>query len=81
MVVLGASGGIGRAVTASQVANGRHVVAVARGEKILDMKDEHVTPVIGDAAKPEDLEKVFALAADIGWMRWYTAYSPIPGSR
>ena len=66
VVVLGASGGIGRAVTASQVANGRHVVAVARGENVLEMKDEFVTPVIADAAKPEDLEDVFALAADIG---------------
>jgi NAD(P)-dependent dehydrogenase (short-subunit alcohol dehydrogenase family) len=66
VVVLGASGGIGRAVTASQVAHGRHVVAVARGEKILGMKDDYVTPVIGDAANPEDLDNVFAIAADIG---------------
>jgi NAD(P)-dependent dehydrogenase (short-subunit alcohol dehydrogenase family) len=30
------------------------------------MKDEHVTPVTGDAAKPYDLENVFAIAADPG---------------
>lgn len=66
VVILGASGGIGRAVTADQVAQGRHVIAVARGEKTLAMRDEYVTPVLGDAAEPEDLEEVFSVAAGIG---------------
>jgi NAD(P)-dependent dehydrogenase (short-subunit alcohol dehydrogenase family) len=66
VVVLGASGGIGRAITASQIAHGRHVVAVARGESILAMRDEHVTAVVGDVAVPEDLDRVFSVAADAG---------------
>jgi NAD(P)-dependent dehydrogenase (short-subunit alcohol dehydrogenase family) len=41
-------------------------VAVARGEKVLAMQAEHVTPVIGDASRPEDLERAFAVAAGLG---------------
>jgi NAD(P)-dependent dehydrogenase (short-subunit alcohol dehydrogenase family) len=66
VVVLGASGGIGRAVTASQIAHGRHVVAAGRGEAVLDMKDEYVSPLLGDASKREVLKEVFETAAAIG---------------
>ncbi|WP_055490719.1 SDR family NAD(P)-dependent oxidoreductase [Streptomyces sp. TP-A0356] len=66
VVVLGASGGIGQAVTAGQAALGRHVIAVARGEKVLSLRTEHVTPVQADASKPEDLERIFSIAAETG---------------
>jgi NAD(P)-dependent dehydrogenase (short-subunit alcohol dehydrogenase family) len=66
VVVLAASGGIGRAVSASQVARGRHVVAVGRGEKVLDMKDEYVTPLLGDASERDVLKDVLEVAAGIG---------------
>jgi NAD(P)-dependent dehydrogenase (short-subunit alcohol dehydrogenase family) len=66
VVVLGASGGIGRAVTAEQVSRGHHVVAAARGDQVLALQSENVTAVRADASRPEDLERVFGIAADTG---------------
>ncbi|ALO96179.1 Oxidoreductase [Streptomyces hygroscopicus subsp. limoneus] len=66
VVVLGASGGIGRAVTAEQVSRGRHVIAAARGDQVLTLQGENVTAVRADASRPEDLEKVFGIAAETG---------------
>jgi NAD(P)-dependent dehydrogenase (short-subunit alcohol dehydrogenase family) len=81
VVVLGASGGIGRAIAASQVAHGRHVVAVARGEQILAMRDEHVTPVVGDAPSPKTWSACSpSRRTPARWTRWCTASSPTPAS-
>ncbi|MCM3298345.1 NAD(P)H-binding protein [Streptomyces sp. NPDC058947] len=66
VVALGAFGGIGRAVTAEQAARGRHVLAVARGENVLTLQNEDVTAVRADASRPEDLARVFRVAAETG---------------
>ncbi|WP_405868010.1 SDR family oxidoreductase [Streptomyces sp. NBC_01515] len=69
VVVLGASGGIGRAATAEQAVHGRHVIAVARGEGVAALQGGNVTAVRADASHPEVLEKVFGIAADTGYVQ------------
>jgi len=72
-VVTGASRGIGRA-TAEALANaGAHVVLAARDRAALEavsggIRDAHgeATPVPTDVSRTEDVERLFAVAAEIG---------------
>ncbi|WP_327355602.1 SDR family NAD(P)-dependent oxidoreductase [Streptomyces sp. NBC_01304] len=57
-VVLGAAGGIGRALVARLAADGAHVVAVDRDARVADLPD--CTPLAGDATDPDLIERAFA---------------------
>ncbi len=66
VVVIGAAGGIGRAVSADQVERGHHVVAVDRDPAVLEMRAQQLTPVIADATARAHLADVFDFAARTG---------------
>jgi uncharacterized protein YbjT (DUF2867 family) len=57
VLVLGATGGTGRATVAQLLADGHHVVAFSRTGDRLGLENERLQAVAGDALDPADVER------------------------